>query len=203
MHVVELLRSNQPIFMVFQDAGRRIRYLHDVWAKVEELDAAAEEAKKAGQQAQAVELAKQAAEQLSKFEEGHEYTTFADRPDQWKMLRALDCEHRVVLPPGSAPAKQGSALGVDGTANQDSTLGVWASVPPAAPAVDPSSGVWAPLPPAAPAMNMLYMCRAKEYGQCSCGNYFPSKLWRNAAASGTARSIGSRCTWRTARPRHS
>ena len=42
--MVELLRSSQPLLEVFQEAGRRIRGLQGLWAKVEELDAAAEEA---------------------------------------------------------------------------------------------------------------------------------------------------------------
>ena len=59
MAVAELLQPDQPLLQVFQEAGRRIRSLSNMWAKVEELDAAAKEAKKAGQHAKAVELNKQ------------------------------------------------------------------------------------------------------------------------------------------------
>ena len=152
MCMVELLQASRPLLKVFPEAGRRARSLHDLYAKVEELDAAAEEAKKAGEHAKAVELAKQAEEQLSTFEEGHEYTTLADRPDQWKMLRAVGYKDRVILPPASAPAMQGSALGVDGTANQGCALGV--------PAADPSFGLGAPQ---MVAMNTFYLCRASTF----------------------------------------
>ena len=172
--VVEALRSDQKLLMLFQEAGRRIRYLADVWAMAEELDAAAEEAEEAGQPALSAELTKMADKQLSELDSGHKYTTFADRPDQWKMLQALDYEHRVILPPGSAPAKQGSgpgvyvlasqgsALGVDGAANPGSALGV--------PAADRPFALWAPRAPQGRGMNVYYMCRAKRRKNCTCGN---------------------------------
>ena len=98
MCMVELLQASRPLLKVFPEAGRRARSLHDLYAKVEELAVAAEEAKKAGEHAKAMELAKQAEERLSTFEEGHEYTTLADHPDQWKLLRAVDYKGRVILP---------------------------------------------------------------------------------------------------------
>ena len=53
MAVIKVLQSDQSVLQIFQEAGRRIRAVSDIWAKVEELDAAAAEAKKAGQHAQA------------------------------------------------------------------------------------------------------------------------------------------------------
>ena len=61
-------------------------------------------------------------------------------------------------------------MGVDGAANPGSALGV--------PAADRPFALWAPRAPQGRGMNVYYMCRAKRRKNCTCGNYFPSKMWK-------------------------